>query len=208
MLAIFSGPLLVYYPHVENFAVFGALGAGAIASAIRAAQPGSAAGWLVASGALTGGATLARIDGVLLVVAPATAWLIRSEFRRPAGWAIGVASAAAFALVLAPWLARNLAVLKAGGWLLLVGLLEGQGAELDLRQVLMRRLQLKGMALRPLPLEAKVAVARRFRERWLPELAAGRVRPIIDSTFPLERVRDAHRRMESNATFGKVVLEL
>jgi hypothetical protein len=110
VLAIFSGPLLVYYPHVENLAVFGALGASAIAAAIRTAQPGTSPWWLVASGVLAGAATLARIDGVLLVVAPAAAWLVRGEFRRPTGWAIGVASAGAFALVLAPWLGRNLAV--------------------------------------------------------------------------------------------------
>ncbi|WP_223760314.1 NAD(P)H-quinone oxidoreductase [Myxococcus sp. RHSTA-1-4] len=103
---------------------------------------------------------------------------------------------------------RNLSVLKFGGCLLLLGGLDGMSADLDLRQVIMRRLQLKGMALRPLPPEEKVAVTRRFRERWLPELAAGRLRPVIDSTFPLERVADAHQRMESNASFGKIVLEL
>lgn len=105
-------------------------------------------------------------------------------------------------------LARNLSVLKFGGSLLLLGVLEGMEGALDVRQVILRRLQLRGMALRPLPLEEKVAVTRRFQERWLPELAVGRVRPVIDSTFPLERVADAHRRMESNASFGKIVLEL
>jgi putative PIG3 family NAD(P)H quinone oxidoreductase len=105
-------------------------------------------------------------------------------------------------------LERNLSVLKFGGCLLLVGLLDGLRADLDLRQVVLRRLQLKGMALRPLSREQRVAVTRRFRERWLPELVAGRVRPIIDSTFPMERVADAHRRMESNASFGKILLEL
>ncbi|WP_095958983.1 NAD(P)H-quinone oxidoreductase [Corallococcus macrosporus] len=105
-------------------------------------------------------------------------------------------------------LARNLSVLKFGGSLLLLGVLDGMEGALDVRQVILRRLQLRGMSLRPLPLEEKVAVTRRFRERWLPELAVGRVRPVIDSTFPLERVADAHRRMESNASFGKLVLEL
>lgn len=103
---------------------------------------------------------------------------------------------------------RNLSVLKFGGCLLLLGMMEGMSAELDLRQVVMRRLQLKGMAFRPLPLQEKMAVTRRFRERWLPELVAGRVRPIIDSTFPLARVADAHRRMESNLSFGKIILEV
>lgn len=105
-------------------------------------------------------------------------------------------------------LARNLSVLKFGGCLLLLGVLEGMEGALDVRQAILRRLQLRGMSLRPLALEEKEAVTRRFRERWLPELEAGRVHPIIDSTFPLERVADAHRRMESNASFGKIVLEL
>ncbi|MCP3144889.1 NAD(P)H-quinone oxidoreductase [Pyxidicoccus xibeiensis] len=105
-------------------------------------------------------------------------------------------------------LARNLSILKFGGCQLLVGLMDGQSADLDMRQVVLRRLQLKGMAIRPLPLAEKVALTRRFRERWLPELVAGRVRAVVDSTFPMERVADAHRRMESNASFGKIVLEV
>ncbi|NTX13875.1 NAD(P)H-quinone oxidoreductase [Myxococcus sp. CA051A] len=105
-------------------------------------------------------------------------------------------------------LERNLASLRLGGCLLLVGLMDGMRGDVDLKQVVLRRLQIKGMALRPLPLEAKAAVTRRFQARWLPELVAGRVRPIIDSTFPLARVAEAHRHMESNASFGKIVLEV
>lgn len=105
-------------------------------------------------------------------------------------------------------LARNLSSLCFGGRLLLVGLMDGLRGEVDLKQVVLRRLQIRGMALRPLPLPGKEAVMRRFRERWLPELVAGRLHPIIDSTFPLERVADAHRHMESNQSFGKIVLEL
>lgn len=110
VIAIFSGPLLVYYPVIDNFAVFGVLGAGALASAIRAAQPGTSAGWLILSGALAGGATLARIDGALLTVAPAVAWLVRAEHRRPSGWLVGFGSAAAFLVILGPWLLRNAVV--------------------------------------------------------------------------------------------------
>ncbi|MCE9671189.1 NAD(P)H-quinone oxidoreductase [Myxococcus stipitatus] len=105
-------------------------------------------------------------------------------------------------------MARNLASLRDGGTLLLVGVMNGMWGDLDLKQVILRRLQLKGMALRPLSLPMKEAVTRRFRERWLPELASGRLRPVIDSVFPLEEVAEAHRRLESNLTFGKVVLSL
>lgn len=113
VIAIFSGPLLVYYPTIENFAVFGVLGAGALMSAIRAAQPGTPAWWLILSGALAGAATLARIDGVLLAVAPAAAWVVRGEHRRRSGWVIGFASAVAFLVVVGPWLVRNAAVFGA-----------------------------------------------------------------------------------------------
>lgn len=113
ILAIFAGPLLIYYPTVENFAIFGVLGAGAIAAAIRAVQSVASTRWLIVSGLLVGLATLARIDGVLLAVAPATAWLARGEFRRRAGWSIGLAAVAAFLAVVGPWFLRNQLVLGA-----------------------------------------------------------------------------------------------
>ena len=113
ILAIFSGPLLVYYPLIDNFAVFGVLGAASLMTAIRAAQPGTSGWWLVASGLLAAGATLGRIDGVLLTVATATAWLVRGDFRRPSGWLVGFAAAGAFILVMAPWLIRNAAIFGA-----------------------------------------------------------------------------------------------
>ncbi len=134
---------------------------------------------------------------------------LEQDFAREVmGWTGGAGVDLVMDFVGGAALARNLSILRFGGCMLVVGLLEGMSAELDMRQVMLRRLQLKGMALRPLPQEEKVAVTRRFQERWLPELAAGRLRPIIDSTFPLERVAEAHRRMESNASFGKILLEL
>jgi NADPH:quinone reductase len=109
----------------------------------------------------------------------------------------------------APTLARNLSILKPEGCLMLVGLLEHTPlAEINLMQVILRRLQIKGTAIRGRTMEAKRAITRRFQQHWLPELLAGRVHPIIDSVFPLERVADAHRLMESNAHFGKIILEL
>jgi NADPH2:quinone reductase len=107
------------------------------------------------------------------------------------------------------YLARNLAVLKEGGRLVQVGLLSGgwQG-EIDLRAVILRRLQIKGSSMRPRSLAEKRAITRRFEERWLPLLTAGRLRPVIDSVFPLERVAEAHARMEANLSFGKILLTL
>ena len=77
ILAILAGPFLVLYPQVNNIALFGAAGAGAVWCAIRAVRAPRAGWWLVASGALAGVATLTRVDGLLLVVAPAVAWWVR-----------------------------------------------------------------------------------------------------------------------------------
>lgn len=109
VLAIFAGPMLVMTPLVESFAVFGVAGAGALMAATRAVEGSRPGGWLVLSGALCGLATLARVDGALLVVAPATAWVIRRDWSgRQLAW--GVASATACLAVMAPWVARNLTV--------------------------------------------------------------------------------------------------
>lgn len=105
ILALFAGPLLVHYPLVENFAVFGVVGAGALWTATRAVQSVRAGPWIILSGALVGLATLARVDGILLAVAPAIAWWIR----RP-GFGAGIGSALACIAVLSPWLIRDLAV--------------------------------------------------------------------------------------------------
>jgi 4-amino-4-deoxy-L-arabinose transferase-like glycosyltransferase len=105
LLALFAGPLLVHYPLVDNFAVFGVAGALALWTATSAVRSPRPAWWILGSGALVGLATLARVDGVLLAVAPATAWWMRRE-----SLVVGVGSAFACLLVLAPWLLRDLTV--------------------------------------------------------------------------------------------------
>lgn len=116
ILAIAAGPLLLMYPMVESFAVFGVLGGTALLASIRAVDAPRPGPWLVLAGAAAGLASLTRLDGALLTLAPATAWLLRQPLGRGAfgspalavGW--GLASAAAFLLVVAPWLWRNLEV--------------------------------------------------------------------------------------------------
>lgn len=116
ILAIFAGPLLIMYPTTDNFAVFGVAGAGSLYASTRAIGASRPGPWLVLAGALAGLATLARIDGVLLTIAVATAWFVRRGWSpwRPAvtggaSVAWGAASALAFLAVIAPWAARNLA---------------------------------------------------------------------------------------------------
>lgn len=110
ILALLAGPFLVLYPQVNNIAVFGAAGAGAVWCAIRAVDAPRPGWWLVASGALAGVATLARVDGLLLLAAPITAWAAASGRRSPL--AVG-AALAAFVAVMLPWWIRDLAVFGA-----------------------------------------------------------------------------------------------
>ncbi len=101
---------------------------------------------------------------------------------------------------------KNLAILKPGGTLVQVGVMRGARAELDLRMLLDRYLQIKGFILRKRSLVEKRAMVKRFAERWMPALEKGQLKPIIDSIFPINMVQDAHRYMEANSNFGKVVL--
>lgn len=122
ILALVAGPLLLMYPTIDNFAVFGVTGAASLYCSMRAVRAATVGPWLVAGGALAGLATLARIDGALLTIAVATAWLVRRQWSLR-GLAWGFAAALAFLAVLAPWLARNLSVFgsplpSAGGHLL------------------------------------------------------------------------------------------
>jgi 4-amino-4-deoxy-L-arabinose transferase-like glycosyltransferase len=106
LLAILAGPFLVYYPQVNNIAVFGAAGAVALWCSLRAVRSGQPGLWLLGAGVAAGLAELARVDGLLLLVAPAVAWWVRRP-RVSLAWL--AAAAVGFALVMAPWWARNLA---------------------------------------------------------------------------------------------------
>ena len=116
VLALFPGPLFVLYPAIDNFALFGLAGTLVLYASMRATRSPGPGPWLVLAGAAVGFAALTRIDGVLLAVAPATAWLVgrgwtplRGAGARPS-WAWGFATAGAFLLVMLPWALRNLAV--------------------------------------------------------------------------------------------------
>jgi NADPH:quinone reductase-like Zn-dependent oxidoreductase len=109
-------------------------------------------------------------------------------------------------LVGAAYLKANLAVLATKGRLIFVGTTSGAKAEIDLSVVMHKRLRLRGTALRARSLEEKASATRLFTEQVVPLLAGGVVRPVIDRVFEMEEVRAAHERIESNESFGKVVL--
>jgi NADPH:quinone reductase len=100
----------------------------------------------------------------------------------------------------------NLRLLAPLGRMIVVGVMAGSQGELDLGLLLRKRLRLLGTVLRSRPLEEKIALARDFSGAVLPLFAAGRVRPVVDRVMTFEEIADAHRHMESNRTFGKIVL--
>jgi len=91
--------------------------------------------------------------------------------------------------------------------LILVGLVGGRKSEFDLAAALSKRLQIIGTVLRPRPTEEKAEATRKFITDVLPLLESGRIKPNIDKNFPFEKIQKAHEYVESNESFGKVVLE-
>jgi NADPH2:quinone reductase len=111
-------------------------------------------------------------------------------------------------LVGGAWTPASTLALAPRGRLLLVGLVAGSTATFDLRAILSRRLTLIGTVLRARSEAEKAAVAEAFTREVIPWLAAGTVRPVVDAVFPLDEIADAHRLLEGNETFGKVVLTI
>ena len=107
-----------------------------------------------------------------------------------------------------PYFAASLEAMALGGRLILIGGVAGGKAEIDLYQILGKRLHVIGTVMRARSLEEKIATTAAFEQEVVPLLANGSIEPVIDSVFPLEQIQDAHRRLESNETFGKVVLTL
>ena len=103
---------------------------------------------------------------------------------------------------------RELKCLADDGRLVFIAYLRGPKAELNIDAVMRRRLTLTGSTLRPRPVEFKGAIARSLREKIWPLIEAGRIRPEIYKTFPLEQASEAHRLMESSQHIGKIVLTL
>ena len=103
---------------------------------------------------------------------------------------------------------RNIASLRTGGSLVLLGLVGGVKAEVNLAAILKRRLRIIGSVMRGRSIEEKAEVTGRFRERTLPLLESGELKAVVDSILPLEDVRQAHERMEENLNTGKIILRL
>jgi NADPH:quinone reductase len=104
------------------------------------------------------------------------------------------------------YLPRNIECLAKDGRLVQIGLQGGVKSEINLSALMQRRATLTGSTLRPRTVAEKGAIARDLEKHVWPLLAAGTVKPLVHSVFPLERAADAHRTLESGAVIGKVVL--
>ena len=121
-------------------------------------------------------------------------------------WTNGAGVNVVLDLVGGAYLSANLEALAHRGRLMFVGTSAGASAELNLGIVMRKRLRLIGTVLRARSAEEKARATRRFAAHVVPLLASGRVRPVIDRVYPMEEVRAAHERLESNESFGKIVL--
>jgi NADPH2:quinone reductase len=121
-------------------------------------------------------------------------------------WTGGAGVNVVLDLVGAAYLEANLKSLATRGRLIFVGTTSGSKAEIDYTMAMSKRLRIMGTSLRTRSAEEKATATRLFAQQVVPLLATGTVRPVIDKVFKMEQVRAAHERIESNESFGKVVL--
>lgn len=104
------------------------------------------------------------------------------------------------------YVAKNLAVLNRDGRLVQIAFLKGSRVEIDLMGLMLKRQTITGSTLRARADDEKAAIADAVRQTVWPWIAAGKVRPVIDSLFPLQEVAKAHARMDEMAQTGKILL--
>jgi len=109
-------------------------------------------------------------------------------------------------MVAGSYVARNLEIAALEGRIVVISMLGGSRAEINMGLILTKRLTLTGSTLRTRTVAQKAAVADAVRKNVWPLLAAGRVRPVIHATFPLAEAAEAHRLMETSNHIGKIVL--
>jgi putative PIG3 family NAD(P)H quinone oxidoreductase len=108
----------------------------------------------------------------------------------------------------AEYLEKNLTSLAVGGRMVIIGVMGGAVAALNLAHLMVKRQRIIGSTLRARPVVEKTGITDAFRDRVLPLIAARRIVPLIHRVFELERIQDAHREMESGRHFGKIVLRV
>jgi len=108
----------------------------------------------------------------------------------------------------ANYLEDNMKSLTLEGRLVMIGLMGGAKATINLGLLMMKRLRIIGSTLRAQPIAKKTEIMNNLKENAWPSLESGDIKPIIDTVIPIEEVDKAHKLMESNQTFGKVILKV
>jgi putative PIG3 family NAD(P)H quinone oxidoreductase len=121
-------------------------------------------------------------------------------------WTAGKGINVVLDLVGGPYVKASQKVMAKQGRMILVGTVAGGSYELDSRYVMGKRLQIRGTLLRARTLEEKFAATRLFAAEVVPLFASGALHANVDSVFPLAEIAKAHQRLESNESFGKVVV--
>jgi putative PIG3 family NAD(P)H quinone oxidoreductase len=111
-------------------------------------------------------------------------------------------------LVGGAYVAQDLACIATGGRIVVVGTMAGVRADVDLTTLMRKRAVLRGTVLRSRPLEEKIMAARTLERHIAPLFADKSLRPVVDRVLPLAQAAEAHEAVQSNKTFGKVVLEV
>jgi NADPH2:quinone reductase len=111
-------------------------------------------------------------------------------------------------MVAGKYLDKNIQCLADDGRLVVIALLGGAKAELDLSQILRRRLTVTGSTLRARPIKFKQVIAQQLKQKVWPLIESGGIKPIIHQTFPLELACQAHELMESSQHCGKIMLQV
>jgi putative PIG3 family NAD(P)H quinone oxidoreductase len=107
-----------------------------------------------------------------------------------------------------PYVGASIKALAQKGRIMLIATMAGNEIGLQLGQILGKRAQLIGTILRARPVEEIAEVMRAFSEHVVPLFGTGKLRVVIDKTFPLSKIQEAHRYQESNQSFGKLLLTL
>ena len=101
---------------------------------------------------------------------------------------------------------KNIKSLAPDGVLVQIAFMQGPKVQIDLTPIMLKRLTVTGSTLRARPTAQKAKIAEALKREALPLVAAGKVKPIVHATFPLEKAADAHRLMEESSHMGKIVL--
>jgi NADPH2:quinone reductase len=110
-------------------------------------------------------------------------------------------------LVGGAYVAEDLQCIALRGRIVVVGLMSGATAEVNLGTLLHRRAEIRGTVMRARPLEEKILLGRALEKHLVPLFESGALRPVVDRVLPLEQAADAHRAMHGDGTFGKIILE-